>query len=105
MTSFTGFSFSSRSFFKQITVSAAALMLTIGAAAQSGRPEPMAPMKQHHARVGALLETLGKTRTPTMSAISPDGTNVAWTVGKELHLTGLAPEGAAQDGAWDRVIS
>jgi dipeptidyl aminopeptidase/acylaminoacyl peptidase len=85
------------------------LSLTLGAAAQSGRPDPMAPLKQHDARVGALLEMLGKVRTPIAAAISADGTYVAWTVGgrggSELHVTGLAPEGSAQDGAWERVIS
>ena len=84
------------------------LSLTLGAAAQSGKPEPMAPLKQHDARISALLEMLGKARTPTMAAISPDGAYVAWTVrgtsSSELHLTGIAPAGA-QDGAWERVIS
>ncbi len=63
----------------------------------------------HDPRIGAVLEALGKTRTPSQAAISPDGTYVAWTLatkaGGELHLTGLAPEGSAQDGAWERVIS
>jgi dipeptidyl aminopeptidase/acylaminoacyl peptidase len=66
-------------------------------------------MKQHDARVGNLLEMLGKARSPQVAAISPNGQYVAWTVsgpgGGELHVTGLAPEGAAQDGAWDRIIS
>ena len=49
-------------------------------------------------------------RTPVSAAISPDGTNLAWTVDgadrrSELHLTGIAPAGSAQDGAWERVIS
>jgi len=60
------------------------------------------------ARIGALIETLGKARTPSAAALSPDGNYVAWTVreqhGSELHLTGIAPVGA-QDGAWERVIS
>ncbi len=85
------------------------LSLTLGAAAQSGKPEPMALLKEHDARVGALLDMLEKVRTPTTAAISPDGAYVAWTVrgisGSELHITGLAPEGSAQDGAWERVIS
>jgi dipeptidyl aminopeptidase/acylaminoacyl peptidase len=81
----------------------------IRAAGQSGSPELMTPIKQHDARVGALLQALGKTRVPNAAAISPDGSYVAWAVriggSSELHLTGLAPEGSAQDGAWDRVIS
>ena len=46
------------------------------------------------ARIGALLETLGKTRTPSSAAISPDGTTVAWAVrtrgGSQIHLTDVA---------------
>jgi dipeptidyl aminopeptidase/acylaminoacyl peptidase len=89
----------------------AILMTASGAAAkaQSGSPAPMEPMKHHDARVGNLLEMLGKARTPRTAAISPNGQYVAWTVsgrgGDELHLTGLAPEGTAQDGAWDRILS
>ena len=60
-------------------------------------------------RITSLLASLQKTRTPTSAAISPDGHYVAWTLagrgGAQLHLTGLAPAGAAQDGAWDRVLS
>jgi dipeptidyl aminopeptidase/acylaminoacyl peptidase len=60
------------------------------------------------ARIGALIETLGKARTPSSAELSPDGSYVAWVVrgqhGPELHLTGIAPAGA-QDGAWERVIS
>jgi dipeptidyl aminopeptidase/acylaminoacyl peptidase len=43
------------------------------------------------ARIGALIETLGKTRTPSSAAISPDGTTVAWALrtheGSQIHLT------------------
>jgi len=43
------------------------------------------------ARIGALIETLGKTKTPSSAAISPDGTTVAWAVrtreGSQIHLT------------------
>jgi dipeptidyl aminopeptidase/acylaminoacyl peptidase len=88
------------------------ISLSLGTAlavAQSGRPEPMAPLRQHDARVGELLQMLGKVRTPAAAAISPDGRYVAWTVrggsGNELHITGLAPEGSAQDAAWERVVS
>jgi hypothetical protein len=55
------------------------------------------------ARINALIATLGKARTPSSAALSPDGNYVAWTVGgphgSELHLTGIAPVGP-QDGAW-----
>src|SRR5271166_3814426 len=60
-------------------------------------------------RIPALLADLGKVRTPNTAAISPDGTFVAWSVsgprGSELHLTGIAPEGSAQDASWERVLS
>src|SRR3984885_834294 len=46
------------------------------------------------ARIGTLIETLGKTRTPSSAAISPDGTTVAWAVrdkgGSQIHLTNVA---------------
>jgi len=53
------------------------------------------------ARIGALIETLGKTRTPSSAAISPDGTTVAWSVrskeGSEIRLTDVAnPEAATE---------
>jgi dipeptidyl aminopeptidase/acylaminoacyl peptidase len=46
------------------------------------------------ARIGSLIEALGKTRTPSSVAISPDGTTVAWAVrtreGSQIHLTDVA---------------
>jgi dipeptidyl aminopeptidase/acylaminoacyl peptidase len=46
------------------------------------------------ARIGSLIETLGKTRTPSSAAISPDGATVAWAVrtgeGSQIHLTDVA---------------
>ncbi len=60
-------------------------------------------------RITGLLASLQKAKTPTSAAISPDGQYVAWTLagrgGAQLHLTGLAPAGTAQDGAWDRILS
>ena len=45
-------------------------------------------------RIGTLLDTLGRTQTPTMSSISPDGKTVAWSVQKggsyEIHLNGVS---------------
>src|ERR1700731_2720009 len=45
-------------------------------------------------RIGALIETLGKTKTPSSAAISPDGTTVAWAVrspeGSQIHLTDVS---------------
>jgi dipeptidyl aminopeptidase/acylaminoacyl peptidase len=49
------------------------------------------PATPQAARIGSLIETLGKTRTPSSAAISPDGTTVAWAVrtreGSQIHLT------------------
>jgi dipeptidyl aminopeptidase/acylaminoacyl peptidase len=56
------------------------------------------------ARIGALIETLGRTRTPSSAAISPDGTTVAWAVrtreGAQIHLTDVANP----DPAKERII-
>jgi dipeptidyl aminopeptidase/acylaminoacyl peptidase len=45
-------------------------------------------------RIGTLIDMLGKTRVPTQTAISPDGTTVAWSVrthqGSQIHLTNIA---------------
>jgi dipeptidyl aminopeptidase/acylaminoacyl peptidase len=79
----------------------AVLCLHGAALAQTAASPAGAPS---NARIASLLESLGKVRTPTSAAISPDGNYVAWAVrgehGSELHLTGIA-----EDGAWDRVIA
>ena len=53
------------------------------------------------ARIGALIETLGKTMTPSSAAISPDGTTVAWAVrtreGSQIHLTDVANPDPAKE--------
>ena len=53
-------------------------------------------------RIGALIETLGKTRTPSAAAISPDGATVAWATrmgeGSQIHLTEVA------DPTKDKVV-
>jgi dipeptidyl aminopeptidase/acylaminoacyl peptidase len=53
------------------------------------------------ARIGALIETLGKTKTPTSAAISPDGTTVAWAVrsreGSQIHLTDVSNPDPAKE--------
>jgi dipeptidyl aminopeptidase/acylaminoacyl peptidase len=45
-------------------------------------------------RITSLIQMLGKTKTPTESAISPDGSTVAWSVrtreGSQIHLTSIA---------------
>jgi dipeptidyl aminopeptidase/acylaminoacyl peptidase len=59
---------------------------------------------QNDPRVGAVLEQLGRTRTPMEAAISPDGKTVAWSAhtsrGYELHLSDVANP----DPAKDRII-
>src|SRR5258707_2369188 len=56
------------------------------------------------ARIGALIETLGKTKTPSSAAISPDGTTVAWAVrsreGSQIHLTDVSNP----DPAKERIV-
>src|SRR5258705_2732553 len=53
------------------------------------------------ARIGALIETLGKTKTPSSAAISPDGTTVAWAVrageGSQIHLTDVSNPDPAKE--------
>jgi dipeptidyl aminopeptidase/acylaminoacyl peptidase len=53
------------------------------------------------ARIGTLIETLGKTRTPSSAAISPDGTTVAWAVRagqkSQIHLTDVANSETSKD--------
>jgi dipeptidyl aminopeptidase/acylaminoacyl peptidase len=53
------------------------------------------------ARIGALIETLGKTKTPSSAAISPDGTTVAWAVrspeGSQIHLTDVSNPDPARE--------
>src|ERR1700742_1227613 len=52
-------------------------------------------------RIGSLIETLVKTKTPSSAAISPDGTTVAWAVrmrgGSQIHLTSVADPDPAKD--------
>src|SRR3984893_16430040 len=52
-------------------------------------------------RIGALIETLGKTKTPSSAAISPDGTTVAWAVrsreGSQIHLTNVSNPDLAKE--------
>src|SRR5258708_302643 len=53
------------------------------------------------ARIGALIETLGKTKTPSSAAMSPDGATVAWAVrsgeGSEIHLTEVSNPDPAKE--------
>jgi len=53
------------------------------------------------ARIGSLIETLGKTKTPSSAAISPDGATVAWAVrtraGSQIHLTDVVNPDPAKE--------
>ena len=90
---------------------AAALLLCLPPAATSQTAQSVQSAKNQTSNPGieSLLDNLGRVRTPTSVTISPDGLTLAWSVsgphGAELHLTGIAPAGSAQDAAWERVIS
>ena len=51
--------------------------------------------------IGAIIDTLHKTRTPMQAAISPDASIVAWTArtpqGAQLHLTSIADTTSGND--------
>jgi dipeptidyl aminopeptidase/acylaminoacyl peptidase len=72
------------------------LGVTVGGHAETraATPNTTAGNTANDARIGALIETLGKTRTPSSAAISPDGSTVAWAVrdkeGSQIHLTNVA---------------
>src|ERR1700740_204318 len=74
--------------------------LVIFGTALDGRAQTTAsPAKDP--RIGALIETLGKTKTPSSAAISPDGTTVAWAVrsreGSQIHLTDVVNSDTAKE--------
>lgn len=52
-----------------------------------------AAQPKQDARIGALMEMLGRTRVPTEAQISTDGSTVAWSVktdgGSAIHLTSV----------------
>src|ERR1700722_16210821 len=86
-------------------VSAFTVVLSMGVAvgghAQTSDASSTATAVPKDARIGALIETLGKTRTPSSAAISPDGTMVAWAVrgkgGPESLLSDVANPDAANE--------
>ncbi|WP_348268170.1 S9 family peptidase [Edaphobacter paludis] len=74
-----------------LTVSTFILFLAVAkplCAQETGAAHPQ------DARIGSLIEMIGKTRNPSEAAISPDGKIVAWSVetsdGTEIHLTDIA---------------
>ena len=78
-------------------VSTAVLILVTTAA---GRADTN-PSTPKDPRIGELIETLGKTKTPSSAAISPDGTTVTWVVrareGSQIHLTDVANPDPAKE--------
>jgi dipeptidyl aminopeptidase/acylaminoacyl peptidase len=76
---------------------------TTSASGAAAARQANAPTNDAHkdARIGALIETLGKTRTPTSAAISPDGSMVAWAVRSgetsQIHLTEVADPDPAKE--------
>src|SRR5580698_2999524 len=85
-----------------------ALGTTRASFGQTSSAVATASASTNDARISALIETLGKARTPNSVELSPDGSLVAWTVrgahGSELHLTGITPAGEPT-GAPERVLS
>jgi dipeptidyl aminopeptidase/acylaminoacyl peptidase len=90
--------------FLTIFLFASTVLLTLGVAvegqAQTADATP-ANATSKDARIGALIDTLGKTKTPSSAAISPDGTTVAWAVrareGSQIHLTDVANPDPAKE--------
>jgi len=86
------------------TLLAATLLLCLPPAAFPQTPQAAAG-RAPDPRIAPLLDDLGRVRTPTSVAISPDGNYLAWAVsgahGSELHLTPIA----AAPGVADRLLS
>src|SRR3981189_2762924 len=74
-------------------------LLILGTTSEAQAQTTSSPAKD--ARIGALIETLGKTKTPSSAAISPDGTTVAWAVrlreGSQIHLTNVSNPDPARE--------
>jgi dipeptidyl aminopeptidase/acylaminoacyl peptidase len=60
-------------------------------------------------RIDSLIDSLNQVRSPITVAISPDGRQLAWSVGpsdhSELHLTQLAADGSPEPNTAERLIS
>jgi dipeptidyl aminopeptidase/acylaminoacyl peptidase len=66
-----------------------ATMVILGLTIQTNAQTPASKHKDQ--RIGDLIERLSQTRTPTYTAISPDGTTVAWSMAESpIHLTDVA---------------
>jgi dipeptidyl aminopeptidase/acylaminoacyl peptidase len=81
-----------RKHFLPLALSTITALFAFGIVPGSQAQTTSSPSKD--ARIGSLIETLGKTRTPSSAAISPDGATVAWAVrtreGSQIHLTDIA---------------
>jgi dipeptidyl aminopeptidase/acylaminoacyl peptidase len=79
--------------------SAVSALLVLGTTSEAQAQTTSSSAKD--ARIGALIETLGKTKTPSSAAISPDGTTVAWAVrareGSQIHLTEVSNPDPAKE--------
>jgi dipeptidyl aminopeptidase/acylaminoacyl peptidase len=79
--------------------SAITALLVLGTTSEGQAQTTSSP--GNDARIGALIETLGKTKTPSSAAISPDGTTVAWAVrareGSQIHLTEVSNPDPAKE--------
>jgi dipeptidyl aminopeptidase/acylaminoacyl peptidase len=85
--------------FLSLFFSATTALLAFGTALECHAQTTSSPGKDP--RIGALIETLGKTKTPSSAAISPDGTKVAWAVrageGSLIHLTDVSNPDPAKE--------
>src|SRR5258705_10656412 len=72
--------------------SAITALLILGITSEAQAQTTSSPGKD--ARIGALIETLGKTKTPSSAPITPDATTVAWAVRarevEQVHLTNVS---------------
>jgi dipeptidyl aminopeptidase/acylaminoacyl peptidase len=91
-------------------LTACTLVFSLGVAA-GGHAEtrPAAPTTAvsntaNDGRIGALIETLGKTRTPSSAAISPDGATVAWAARSGGESQIRLSDVANPDSATERIV-
>ncbi len=89
-----------------LTLALACLGAPALAGAQSGDPAAMTPVRNPDPRVAPILDEIAKGRTPRALALSPDGSELAWTLGgrkggAEIHLIDVAHP----DPAGERLIT
>jgi dipeptidyl aminopeptidase/acylaminoacyl peptidase len=81
------------------------ILSLLGVAVAENAPKNAATATTKDAGIGSLIDYLGKTRTPSAAAISPDGTTVAWSVrtlqGSQIHLSDVANP----DPAKEKIVS